>query len=205
MEALVTVLKSFLSSIINFLPNILGAIVLLLIGWVIGSALGKAIKKIILRYKIDERFVKKPIFKFSELLPSLASLIVYLFFIWAAIEFLAIEALILPFRVVFTFLPKLIGAIVVIVIGYAIAEYVKQQIEKSKVEFSGLIGLLLFLLIIYVAVTLALPLIGIDVTLLNYILLIIIGSFGLGFAIALGLGLKDLVAEWARKYSKKRK
>lgn len=203
MEQILVVLTSFLTSLVNFLPNILGAIILLLIGWVIGSLLGKAIKKLITRYKIDQRFTQKPVFKLSEIFPTLTSWIIYLFFIWTAVEFLAVEALIVPFRTIFVFLPKVIGAVMIIIIGYALGEYVRQQIEKSKVAFSGVISKILFFLIIYIGLTLALPWIGIDVSLLNYIVLILIGSAGLGLAIALGLGLKDAVAELAKKYSKK--
>lgn len=205
MEGIVALLTNFLSSIINFLPNLIGAIILLLIGWIVGSTLGKILEKLFKRYKIDERFIKKPTLKFSEIFPTLISWVVYLFFIWTAVEFLAIEALIIPFRVVFNFLPRLIEAIIIVLIGYGIAEYVRQQVEKSKIAFSELIGKILFFLVLYVAVAMALPLLGIDVTLLNYILLIVIGSLGLGLAIALGLGLKDFVAEWVKKYLRKRK
>jgi hypothetical protein len=204
MEKLIEVLTGFLYSLIAFLPNLVGAIIILLIGWVVGSSIGRILKKFLKRYKIDERFIKKPAIKFSEIFPTLISWTIYLFFIWSAVEFLAIESLLVPFRIVFSFLPKLIEAIIVILIGYGIAEYVRQQVEKSKVEFSSTIAKVLFFFIIYVAITMALPLVGIDVTLLNYILLIIIGSIGLGLAIAIGLGLKDLVAEKAKKYLRKK-
>jgi len=201
----IEVLTGFMSSFVSFLPNIIGAIILLIIGWVVGSLLGKAIRKGLIRYKIDQRFIRKPVFKLSDLFPTLISWVVYLFFIWSAIEFLAIESLMVPFRTIFSFLPMLIGAVIIIVIGYALAEYVRQQVEKSKLTFSGLVGKFLFFLILYVSITLALPLIGIDVSLLNNLLLIVVGSAGVGLAIAIGLGLKDLVAEWAKKYQKKLK
>jgi hypothetical protein len=200
---ILTGLTGFLTLLGENIYNIIGAIIILIIGWIIGRAIGWVIKKVLVRYKIDQRFIKKPIVKFSELFPTLFSWAVYLYFIWLAISFLAIEALIVPVGMVFTFLPTLIGAIIIIIMAYGIGEYVRQQIEKSKVAFSEIIGKGLFFMVIYVGLTLALPLIGINVALLNNLLLIVVGAAGVGLAIALGWGLKDVVAAWAKKYQRK--
>jgi len=66
-------------------------------------------------------------------------------------------------------------------------------------SYSGLIGSGIFFLTIYIAIALALPLLGIDPTLINNLLLVIVGSFGIGIALAIGFGLKDVVARWAKK------
>jgi hypothetical protein len=203
MERLVEVLTSFLYSLVNFLPNAIGAVIILLIGLAVGSGIGRILKSFLKRYRVDERFIKKPVFKFSEIFPNLVSWTIYLFFIWAAFEFLAIETLLIPIRIIFSFLPRLIEAIIIVLAGYGIAEYVRQQVEKSKFEFSWILARVFFFFIVYVAIVLALPLVDIDVSLLNNILLIIVGSFGLGIAIALGLGLKDIIAEEAKNYLKK--
>ena len=54
-----------------------------------------------------------------------------------------------------------------------------------------------FFFIVYISVAIALPLVGISGQLLEYILLIIVGSAGLGFAIAIGLGMKTLFQDIA--------
>ena len=64
-------------------------------------------------------------------------------------------------------------------------------------------GKVIFFLIIYLSIALALPFVGINPTLINNILLVAIGSVGLGIAIALGWGLKDVVREAAQDYAKK--
>lgn len=179
---------------------------LLIIGWIVGRIVGRVTRKIILKLKVDQYITrkKKPLFRLSDIFSIIFRWTVYLIFIWAAVETLGIAALTEFIRaIVMNFIPGLVKAIVVIVVGYALAEYIKKQVDKSKVEYSNIIGNILFWLIIYIAISMALPLIGIETELLNYILLIIIGSFGVGLAIAIGLGLKDTVAEIAKKYKKK--
>jgi hypothetical protein len=61
----------------------------------------------------------------------------------------------------------------------------------------------IFFLVLYVSIALALPFVGIDPTLINWILIVIVASLGVGLAIAIGLGLKDVIADVARGYSRK--
>ncbi len=194
-------------SMLPFLPKMLTSLVLLLIGWLIGWLIGRISKGLLKRLKVDNYIARggKPLFRLSSILPVIFSWIVYLAFIQTAVQVLEISALVTLVGYVIAFLPGLIGAIVVTVVGYAIAEYVRQHVEDSKLTYSDLIGKMMFFLIIYIAVAMALPLIKIEATLMNNILLVIIGSFGLGMALAIGLGLKDTIAELAKKYKRKKK
>ena len=76
---------------------------------------------------------------------------------------------------------------------------------KTKKTYATLVGKVLFFFILYVAIALALPILGVPSALVSNILLIIIGSVGVGIAIALGLGLKDAVADISKRYAKKMK
>jgi asparagine N-glycosylation enzyme membrane subunit Stt3 len=104
---------------------------------------------------------------------------------------------------VLSFIPRLLEGMIIIIIGYVLAKYVQGQVIATKVEYSELIGRIIFFLTIIIVISLALPFFGIDPSLINNIILILVGSVGLGIAIALGLGLKDTIARLAKKYSKK--
>ncbi len=201
------ILTQFYNSFINFLPRLGGAIVLLIIGWVVGSLVGRGVKKILIRYKIDQRIGRgrKPFFRLSEIFPLLISWIIYLVFIQAALseEVLGIPTLAEMVGAIISFLPGLLEGVIIVIVGYALAEYIREQIERSKLVYSEIVGNVLFFFIIYVSIALALPLWGINPSLVNNILLIIIGSIGAGLAIAIGLGLKDIVREEAKKYLKR--
>lgn len=196
-------LTSFVETAITFLPNLVGAFLLLIIGWVIGLIVGRISKEVLKRSMVD-KYVPK--FKVSEIFPAIFAWAVYLLFIWAAVEVLGIEALGEAMRaIVIGFLPGLVKAVLIIMAGYIIAEYIRGMVLKSKIVYSDIMGGFMFWIIIYIAATLALPLVKIGTELLSNILLIVAGSLGLGMAIAIGLGLKDAIAETAKKYIKKMK
>jgi len=196
-EALAILSDSF----IKFLPNLLGAVVLLAIGWLIGSVVGRIVKEIVRRLKLDDLVFKnkKPVFKLSDIFSLIFSWSIYILFIQSAFEVLGIPVLVETLGAILAFIPGLIKAIIIVIAGYAIAEYVRGKIERSKIMYCELIGKAIFFLIMYVAIATALPSIGIDTSLINTILIILVASFGLGMAIAIGLGLKDTVARFAKK------
>lgn len=196
----------FLNSAVAFLPSMLGAVILLIVGWLVGTVIGKIVKELLVRFKVDKYISKgRPVIRLSEVFPLIFEWLIYLVFIQAAVEVLGVRALADFTKTLVGFIPGMLEAVVVVVVGYAIAEHVKVELEQAKLAYANIMGKVLFWLIVYVAVALALPLVGINPTLINSILLIIVGSVGVGIAIALGLGLKDLVAEIAKKYVKKLK
>lgn len=202
---IIETLEGLGNSALSYLPNIAVAIILLLIGWLIGWVVSKVSRKILDLVKIDHYIAHegKVHFSLRQILPIVFSWYVYFIFITAAVDALSIPALTQAMGNIRDFIPGLIGAIFVIIAGYAIGEYVRRRVESADVMYSDVIGKGLFFLVMYIAVATALPLVNIDSTLISNILLVIIGSAGAGMAIALGLGLKDEVAGMAKKYAKK--
>jgi uncharacterized membrane protein len=190
-----------------FAPKIAVAVVLLLIGWIVGWVVSVVSRKVLDLVKIDS-YVQhdgKNHFLLSKIIPIPLVWFVYLAFVQAAVQALGIASLVEVVGTIMNFIPGLVGAILVIVAGYAIGEYIRRQIEAVKVMYSDIVGRGVFFLTLYIAVATALPLVQIDATLINNILLVIIGSVGAGFAIAIGLGLKDEVASVAKTYRGKGK
>ena len=203
-EPLAAPLNEFFVSTVMFFPNLIGAIILVAIGWVIGSIVGRVIKELMIRFKVDQYVTKKgPMLKFSEIFPIVFEWVIYLVFIQAAVDILQIEAISTFVEMIIAYIPGVVGAVVVVIVGYIFAEYIRSEIRKAKIAYSGVMSNVLFWLIIYVAFALALPLVGIDSKLVDNILLITVGAFGVGLAIALGLGLKNVITEIAREEIRK--
>ena len=200
-------LQTLFNSFLLFLPKIVSALIILVIGWILGYFIGSLIKKILEKLKLDEYLIKgKPSISISGIISTIIKWTIYLAFIWVAVDILEISALSELMRsIVFEFLPGIIWGIVILIAGYAIADYIRVSIERSKIFYSDLISKIVFWLIIYISVGLALPKFGIDPTLVNNILLILMACIGVGIAIAIGLGLKDVIKEEAKRYLRKRK
>ena len=202
---IVTILSSLWESAVAFLPNIIGAIVLLLIGLVLGKIIGRVVKEVLERIKLDYYVTEteKPIVSLSGIFALITRWWIYLAFIASAVGVLGIQELVIWVRQILNFIPNIIGAALVVIAGYVIAEYIRSQMKKMKEVYASIVSKVLFFFIVYVSIALALPILGIPATLVNNILLVIIGSVGIGVAIALGLGLKDAVAIISKKYIKK--
>ena len=200
---LIGIWESFLGS----LPGLIAAIITLIIGLIVGKIVGKIVKEIFMRLKVDEFVLEgeKLVFRFSDIFSVIARWWIYLVFIQAAAVFLGVETITAFIGDIIAFIPGLVKGALVVIVGYVLAEYIKDKIVSKKTFYGAIAGKVIFFLLLYISVALALPLIGIDPTIVNSILLIFTGTIGLGIAIAIGLGLKDVVNATAKEYMQKSK
>ncbi|MEM7816749.1 MAG: hypothetical protein QXZ20_02425 [Candidatus Aenigmatarchaeota archaeon] len=204
-----SILERFAIMTINYLPNLVAAIVLLVIGLLVGKVVGIVVKEVLVRLKIDEYLPlkKKKVISASEIFSIISRWWIYLAFISAALseQVLGVPVIANWVESIMNFIPNIIGAAIIIIVGYLLGEFIGNELKKSETQYGSLVGKVIFFFIMYVAIAIALPILGISTTLVENILLIIIGSIGLGLAIAIGLGLKDVITEIAKKYVKENK
>lgn len=205
--SVVDILATLTDQTAAFLPNLVGAVILLIIGLVLGKIIGRVVKEFLLRIKLDYYVSEthKPMISLADIFSLLVRWWIYLGFVAAAVSVLSITALESWVIKILNFVPSIIGASLILVSGYVLAEYIRGHLKKTNSVYSLVVAKILFFFIIYVAIALALPVLGIPSTLIGNILLIIIASIGVGVAIALGLGMKDAVAEISKRYVKKMK
>jgi di/tricarboxylate transporter len=201
---LTTPLNDVLSSAIDFFPNLIYALILLVIGWIVGSIVERIVKTLMLRFKVDQYLNKRgPMLRLTDIIPLIFEWGVYLIFIQEAVAKLELGFITQVVGVLYQEIPGVIFAVVISVVGYIIAEYVKKEIQKSRILYKGVMSSILFWLIIFVSFAIALKQTPIETTLMDQLILIIAGSVGLGVAIALGLGLKDTVNQVAKDQIKR--
>ncbi len=194
------------SQAVQFIPHLIGATLILVIGLIAGKFVAHVVREILIAVKADAyvKHRKAGIAKPTSIVSTIFKWWIYLIFIQSAVEYLGIPALSFYLGQVLGFIPNLIAAGVIIIVGYVIADYFQDHIEASNAAHSKLVAKIVFVFTLYLAVAMALEQVRIVPTLVNSILLIIVGSLGVGFAIALGLGLKDAINVEAMKYVKKR-
>lgn len=198
-DALTTILANLVTTTAAFVPNLLAALIWLLIGYIVGKIVGIVIHKICVGIQVD-KYLKNQGFKLSYLFKIAGSWWIYLVFIQIAAETLGVASLTMFVGEIVSFIPHAVGAAIIVVVGYILGGFFEEQIKHSDGRYNSLVGKVVYFFTVYVAIALALPFIGINATLVNSILLIIIASFGLAFALAVGLGMKESVAKEADKY-----
>lgn len=199
------ILASIWYSFVIGLPSFLWAIIALLVGFLIGKLGGWLVKQFLMKIKLDQYIFEKEKFKMklSDIFSVLTRWIIYLLFIMYSANFLGVPEITTLIKSAIGFLAGVVEASVIIIVGYSIAYYIKEKVMHSKTFYADIVGNVIFFLTLYVSIALALPFIGIDTQLINWILIIILASFGLGIGLALGLGLKDTVSTLAKEYTKK--
>ncbi|HLE07866.1 MAG TPA: hypothetical protein VI933_04600 [archaeon] len=209
MTAIEDAVSSFAGSLTQQIPviltQIIAATITVLLGLVIGKVIGRVAREIVIRSRIDEWISSEDHVKFriSSILDLVVRWTIYFVFLKQAAIFLGVAAITEFINNMINVIPSLLEGSLIIIIGYAIAVYLKDKIISSKTVYSDLTGKIIFFFVVYISIALALPFVGINPTLINNILLVIAGSVGLGLAIALGWGLKDVVRDVAHQYVKK--
>ncbi|MDY6774133.1 MAG: hypothetical protein SVS85_02935 [Candidatus Nanohaloarchaea archaeon] len=194
--------QPILDSVRAFLPSLFFAAVILVVGYIIGRITYAVVKQVLDHTQVDEYFEEEGHLELelSDLFADLSKWIVYFAFLWQAGQVLGVEAINRMLQALVRYIPGVIGAIAVFLAGYGIAIYTKDQIVGSETLYADLVGKTIFFFVLYVAFATALELARIPTQLLNNILLILVASAGLAFAIAAGWGLKDVFQEEAERY-----
>ena len=213
-EMLLSSLATFSQRIFNVLPNVIGALLLLLVGWLIAKGVSVAIRKLLqskTMARLTERLNRLSLLQRSDL--SLDSVriisrfvywIILLIFFVAASETLGWTAVSRTLNNLINYLPALLSAIVILLIGLYLAQTVRSVIRAAlhslRVGAAQLISSLAFYLLATIVVLTALEQAGVDTSIItaNLTLIVgaIVGAFAISFAIASRHILENILASF---------
>lgn len=191
---------------IGFLPKIITAGVALLVGLIIGYILGKVTASLLKRMGIDklgrsagvndmmsERGLKSTP---SKLVGKVVFWLVAFTAVIPAAELLGIQELVELTQTFVLFLPKIIVAIIITVLGLVIANFLRKSIHTSKSRLgltsTKTVGGMVYGLTAAVTVVVALGQLELDTRLLHTVLITVIASICAAIAMAVGLGNREL-------------
>ena len=94
------------------------------------------------------------------------------------------------------FLPKVIAAIIIVMVGSAVGRFaggaVSNAAENSGIDYASFLGRLVSSLIFFVVVIMAVAQLGLNMDIVNSVILIGFAGFALCFAMSLGLGTREI-------------
>jgi small-conductance mechanosensitive channel len=205
-QATLNPIEHIWQAIIQNIPGIIGAIVVIIIGYFIGLLVGHLVHKLLLKWKVD-KLIQKNNFSNVLLHIKISKIIKYLIIWGIFVVFLAPAASLIKINVLTEILtkfalwvPQLIFAIILTIVGLILSETVARNIHVSKDhKMSKIISEIIQTVIIIVILNVALKQIGVQVQFIETILLIILGGVALAFAIAVGIGLSGSIKQYANK------
>ena len=213
-EMLFSSLATFSQQIFNVLPNVIGALLLLLVGWLIARGVRLVIRKILqskTMHRVTERLNRLAILQRSDV--SLDSVrivsqfvywVILLIFLVAASETLGWTAVSRTLNNLINYLPALLSAIVIALVGLYLAQTVRTIVRAAlhslQIGAANLISNLVFYLLASIVVLTALEQAGVDTRIVtaNLTLIIgaIVGAFAISFAIASRHVLENILASF---------
>ncbi len=206
------VVESFdaaVGSIVAFLPSLVAAIIILIIAWIVGRAVGKLVSAGLDKAGVDDALRKTVIGKSIESsgtsIPHVFDIIIrwfiYIIGIMAAVNVLGIPMLTSFAQSVVLYIPNLIAALIVLVVGFIFADIVGDLIRRtgtaSEVPYMGIFSTAIEIFLYFIVIIVALDQLRINTSIIYVFATalawgIAIGA-GVGLGVAFGFGLKDRI------------
>lgn len=124
----------FANRIASFLPGLLGALVVLLVGWLIAKGIKALIIKLLQKTSWDERVFGGANLKNTNVfVGNIFYYIIMIIVIMIALEILGVNQVLAPLQNMInkflSFIPNLVGAVLIAFIGYLLAKFVSNLIQ----------------------------------------------------------------------------
>lgn len=203
------IIKSFTdmyNGIADALPSVIASIAILIIGYIIAVIIRKVLITTLTKIGFDNVLEKIGIagvlnkigIKASPtvVIAKLIFFVIMLFMVKNAASQLGVKDIELLMNSVFSFLPRVVIASVILLFGFIIAEaiqnVVRNGLEAMSLDYARPLSNIIFGFVFVIVLTVALDQLKIQTELLNDSVKIILASLGICAAIALGFGLKGL-------------
>lgn len=204
----------FWNGTVDVFPTIIMGILILLGGWLLAKLLSMLVFKLMSRYK-DSKISKAVSFEsFNERfamsinMPTVVSKVVYwmifLFAVVAASETFGWHNVSKEISVFIHYLPRLFSAMLIFIIGYSLARFVRDAVrgmtQSMEIGIGRISGDILFYFLVIVVSLTAITQAGVDTSMISSHMYIVFGGLALTFVIAFGWGAKEVVADLLKNY-----
>lgn len=192
---------------IDFVPRLIGAVALLVIGLIVVRLLARLLRRTLARARLDEFGERSGLHdslarvgferSVSGFLAALVRVFLGLLVIIVAIGLLGVTSLEEPISEFILFLPRLIVAVAIVLVGVVIAGYVGRWITRLAAQLGvpGPLGVLAEVLVIAIFAIVAFAQAGIPTSIFVVLLAIVLGAAALTVALAFGLGGRPAAGE----------
>ena len=202
-----TAFTDLAARVIAYLPTVLLALVILLVGWALARLLAALARRLARRLGLDDAVergglaeglaqakITRPA---SDLFALLIFWLVFLATLLLALETLGWTLAILPLQNLISYLPRVLAAILILVVGawlaQALGKLAQAAVASMGVEFHEGIGRGVRGLLLVVITVLAVEQLGLNLTFLTDALTNLLTIVVAGLALAFGLGGRDVV------------
>lgn len=197
------------SKVAQFIPVFIGFLLILLVGWLIASGLKKILIKFLILVKVDALSGKTGFSKvlenagikdtLSEIIGIVAYWIIVIITLSTAVNALGLANVSSILDRIILYIPNVIVAIFILILGLFSASFLNTIVTAASINAgilqANILGKIASTVVIVFSVIIAVEQLNLKIELINSIITIIIASLGLAFAIAFGIGSKDVATK----------
>lgn len=205
-QTLMNAMTSFWSKVMGFAPNLLITIFIVIVGLYLAKLISASFGKIAKRIGVDNLFEKLGLTRvlasigFDIKAHKIVAGMTYLFFaliiLLTGAETLGLDHITSILNNFILYFPKVIGALLIAIIGLFIADIFKRNTEKAVsnlgMDYAQSLGRAIQILVLITTFSLATSQLEIEIAFLNMAIYILFGSVGIAIAISLGLGTRSI-------------
>jgi hypothetical protein len=216
-DALRASLAGALNTFLSAIPRIIGFAVVLIVGWIVSSLLGRGVEALLRAVRFNDLARRSGFADFVQkmgvrddsagVIASIVKWFVRLITLVVAFDTLGLPAVSGVLQQLLLWLPNLVVALVLLVVGGLAANALSQLVRGATAEagFSNpdMLATVAKVAVWGFTIVVAVNQLGIATTLINTLLVGIVGAFTIAFGLAFGLGGRDRAAQlldsWGRR------
>ena len=195
------------NSIAYAIPKVGLGILLVILGLVVAKVVEIALRTMLVRARFDKLAEKSGVAKalrrigmreqLNVFLPKLAYFLVIFLLVKTVSDALGLIAVSNAIGAFFVYLPNIVGAILLLVLGTTVGQFAGQMVtqaaESSGIDFAPALGRLISALIIFIVAMMAISQLKLDTGMIRIVSSFILGAGALAFGLAFGLGTREIV------------
>ncbi len=200
---------NMLNTILAMLPRIFVAILLVLVGIVAAKWIKDMVVSLLEKLGVNSIFGKMGFTgnggkapSFATVIGTIVQIVVILLFVVEALQLLELDFMVTLAAAIFAYLPHVISAIVIIAVGYWLANLAEKVVGSVMTHASGTPHFLRYVAkyaILAFAFFMALSQLGIATSIINSAFILILGGVALAFGLAFGLGGREHASRYLTK------
>jgi hypothetical protein len=217
-KVIVEPFEVFIDRLLQFLPSVLHAVFILAAGIVVSVVARFLVSKFLEAVGLDKAAQKWGIVELlgkggvrgscSGLVGRLAFWLLLIMFILMSLDAINVPERNTLFSRFFLYLPNILVAAAVIVVGYITSGFLAKAAlvwaVNLNLSLAGMIGKVVRITVMFLSVTMALEQLGIGSITVLILFSLLFGGLVLGLSLAFGLGGKDLAKEFLEKRLRER-
>ncbi len=210
-EKLLQAFGNLADSAVGAVPKITLGIVFVIVGLAIAKLIEIGMRYMLTKLRFDSLVSKLGMDKalaqlgltqpLSLILPRMTYFLVLLLLANTASDALGLAAISAAIGAFFAYLPNIIAALLLLILGSSIGQFAGQTIaqsaESSGIEFAPALGKVVSSTILFVCAMMAIAQLKIDTEIVRIVTSLVLGGAALAFGLSFGLGTRDIVRNLA--------